>query len=75
MAKYLGSALAAICAVVNPEMIVIGGGVSKAGQYLIDKIQEAFIPKAFHALRDTQFALATLGNDAGMVGAARLVLQ
>lgn len=75
MAKYLGSALAAICAVVNPEMIVIGGGVSKAGQYLIDKIQETFIPKAFHALRDTQFALATLGNDAGMVGAARLVLQ
>ena len=75
MAKYLGSALAAICAVVNPEMIVIGGGVSQAGQYLIDKIQEAFISKAFHALRDTQFALATLGNDAGMVGAARLVLQ
>lgn len=75
MAYYLGSALAAICAVVNPEMIVIGGGVSKAGQYLIDKIREAFIPKAFHALRDTEFALATLGNDAGMVGAARLVLQ
>ncbi len=75
MAYYLGSALAAICAVVNPEIIVIGGGVSKAGQYLIDKIREAFIPKAFHALRDTEFALATLGNDAGMVGAARLVLQ
>ena len=75
MAYYLGSALAAICAVVNPEMIVIGGGVSKAGQYLIDKIREAFIPKAFHALRDTEFALATLGNDAGMGGAARLVLQ
>ena len=75
MAKYLGSALAAICAVVNPEMIVIGGGVSKAGQDLVDKVQEGFIPEAFHALRDTQFALATLGNDAGMVGAARLVLQ
>ncbi len=75
MAGYLGSALAAICAVVNPEIIVIGGGVSKAGQYLIDKVQAAFKEKAFHALRDTEFALATLGNDAGMVGAARLVLQ
>lgn len=75
MADYLGSALAAICAVVNPEIIVIGGGVSKAGQYLIDKVSAAFKPKAFHALRNTEFALATLGNDAGMVGAARLVLQ
>ncbi len=75
MADYLGSALAAICAVVNPEIIVIGGGVSKAGQYLIDKVSAAFKPKAFHALRNTEFALATLGNDAGMVGAARLILQ
>ncbi len=74
MAYYLGNALSAICAVVNPEIIVIGGGVSKAGQYLIDKVKAAFVPNAFHALRETEFALATLGNDAGMVGAARLVL-
>ena len=59
---------------VNPEIIVIGGGVSKAGQYLIDKVKAAFVPNAFHALRDTDFAVATLGNDAGMVGAARVVL-
>ena len=75
MAFYLGSALAAIASVVNPEVIVIGGGVSKAGQYLIDAVRKHFQEKAFHALKNTEFALATLGNDAGMVGAARLVLQ
>lgn len=75
MAGYLGTALASICAVVDPEIVVIGGGVSKAGQYLVNKIQAAFIPKAFHAVRDTEFSLATLGNDAGMVGAARMILQ
>ncbi|MFR8318595.1 MAG: ROK family protein, partial [Catenibacillus sp.] len=61
--------------VVNPEVIVIGGGVSKAGQYLIDAVRKHFQEKAFHAHKNTEFALATLGNDAGMVGAARLVLQ
>lgn len=75
MAYYLGTALAAIGAVVNPEIFVIGGGVSKAGQYLIDIIQEKYKAKSFHAVKDTEFALATLGNDAGMVGAARLVLN
>lgn len=75
MAHYLSEALAIIGVVVNPEIFVIGGGVSKAGQYLVDLIQEEFKKKCFHALKDTKFALATLGNSAGMVGAARLVLQ
>lgn len=75
MACYLGTALAAIGAVVNPEIFVIGGGVSKAGQYLIDVIREKYRAKCFHAVKNTEFALATLGNDAGMVGAARLVLN
>lgn len=74
MAYYLGRALAAIGAVVNPEIFVIGGGVSKAGQYLIDMVQKHFKANCFHALKNTEFALATLGNDAGMVGAARLIL-
>lgn len=74
MAYYLASALASIAAVVNPEIFVIGGGVSKAGEYLLDVIKKHYDKKAFHALRDTQFALATLGNDAGMAGAAKLVL-
>lgn len=75
MAYYLGTALAAIGAVVNPEIFVIGGGVSKAGQYLLDVIQSKYKTKCFHAVKDTEFALATLGNDAGMVGAAKLVLN
>ena len=75
MVYYLSEAMATIAVVVNPEIFVIGGGVSKAGQYLIDLVQEAFRSKCFHAVKDTEFALATLGNSAGMVGAARLVLQ
>lgn len=75
MTSYLGKALAMIAVVVNPEIFVIGGGVSKAGQYLIDKIQEHYKEKAFHAVKDVPFALATLGNHAGMVGAAKLVLN
>ena len=75
MVHYLGNALAAIGVVINPEVFVIGGGVSKAGQYLVDLLEEDFNTKCFHALKNTEFALATLGNSAGVVGAARLVLQ
>jgi len=73
MACYLGNSLACICAVVDPEIIVIGGGVSKAGQYLIDTIQKHYKEKVFDALKDIKFALAKLGNDAGIYGAARMV--
>lgn len=73
MASYLGNSLAVVSAVVDPEIIVIGGGVSKAGKYLIDMIQEHYRQKAFDAVKDTEFALAMLGNDAGIYGAARMV--
>lgn len=73
--KYLGDALAGICAVVNPELICIGGGVSKAGEVVIDYVKPYFKKNAFHACRDTKFALAKLGNDAGIYGAAALVLS
>ena len=70
----LGKALANICCVVDPEIIVIGGGVSKAGQILIDVVQKNFAVHAFHACKHTEFALATLGNDAGMYGCMNLIL-
>lgn len=70
----LGKALANICCVVDPEIIVIGGGVSKAGQILIDVVQKNFAVHAFHACKNTEFALATLGNDAGMYGCMNLIL-
>ena len=72
---YLGKGLAVIAGVVNPEIFVIGGGVSKAGEVLFDYIRPAFNKTVFHGCRDTQFALATLGNDAGIYGAAKMVLD
>lgn len=73
--KYLGDALAAVAGVVNPEAFVIGGGVSKAGEVLIDYIRPHYEKNVFHGCREVKFALATLGNDAGIYGAAKLVLD
>ena len=72
--NYLAQGLQVISAVVNPEAFVIGGGVSKAGQYLIDAVEKKFKEIAFFACRDTKIVLATLGNDAGMYGAMKLIL-
>lgn len=70
----LGSALSNMACVVNPEIIVIGGGVSKAGEILISTIQKHFVETSFHACKNTQFALATLGNDAGIFGCMQMVV-
>lgn len=72
--EYLGKALASIACVVNPEIFVIGGGVSKAGEVLIDYLKPHYVKHVFHGSREAKFALATLGNDAGIYGAAKLVL-
>ena len=66
--------MAAVAAVVNPEIFVIGGGVSKAGDILFDYIRPAYDKYVFHGCRDAKLALATLGNDAGIFGAAALIL-
>jgi glucokinase len=73
--KYLGDTLASIACVVNPETIVIGGGVSKAGEVLIDFIRPNYEKNVFCGSREVKFSLATLGNDAGIYGAAKLVLD
>ncbi|MBP3204092.1 MAG: ROK family glucokinase [Lachnospiraceae bacterium] len=73
--EYLGKGLALVAAVVNPEIFVIGGGVSKAGDVLLSYVEPVFRKYAFLACRDAKFALATLGNDAGIYGAAGLILQ
>lgn len=73
--EYLGKGLAAVAAVVNPEIFVIGGGVSKAGDILLDYIEKNFRKYAFAACKNAKFALATLGNDAGIYGAAGLILK
>lgn len=73
--EYLGKGLASIACVTNPEVFVIGGGVSKAGQVIIDYAQKYYKKYVFHASREAKFVLATLGNDAGIYGAAKLVLE
>ena len=72
--KYLGYAMANLAAVVDPAAIVIGGGVSKAGEILLKYVEKNFKERAFFANKDTEFVLATLGNDAGICGAAKLIL-
>ena len=70
----LGAAMALISGVVDPEVFVFGGGVSKAGAILIDTIRKHFAEYAFHASEKAGFELATLGNDAGMYGAVKMIL-
>ena len=72
--RYLGYAMANLAAVADPSAIVIGGGVSKAGEVLIQYVEKNFKERAFFANKDTEFVLATLGNDAGICGAAKLIL-
>ena len=71
---YLGEFLANVCSVADPEAVVLGGGVSKAGKPLLDGVQRYFGKYVFHAVSDVRFALATLGNDAGAYGAFKLAL-
>ena len=73
--EYLGKGLSVVAAVVNPEIFVIGGGVSKAGDNLLKYVEPAFQKYVFGPCKNAKFALATLGNDAGIYGAAGLVLN
>ena len=72
---YMGEFIANICCVVNPEIVVFGGGVSKAGAVLLEGVKRHFAKWGYHACQETQFALATLGNDAGAYGAFKLVAE
>lgn len=73
--RVLGIGLAIVADVVNPEVFVIGGGVSRGGQIVIDYIEKNYNKYVFHASRGVKFALATLGNDAGIYGSAKLVID
>ena len=72
---YMGEFLGDVCTTVDPEVVVIGGGVSKAGQVLIDGIIPYFHKYVFHAASGARFTLASLGNDAGAYGAFKLALD
>lgn len=73
LGEYLGIATAHVACVTDPEVFVIGGGVSKAGEVLISTIEKYYKEKAFKGSRGAQFKLAMLGNDAGIYGAAKLI--
>ena len=72
--RYLGWAMASIAMVVDPQAFLIGGGVSKAGTFLTDKIKKYYDELSPMATKKADIVLATLGNDAGIYGAAKLVL-
>lgn len=73
--EYLGKGLAAVAGVTNPEIFVIGGGVSKAGRVVIEYMEPYFEKYAFPGTKNAKFVLAKLGNDAGIYGAAKLVIE
>ena len=73
--NMLGRVIGTICNVINPEAVIIGGGVSRAGDILLELVQEGFQNSVFHASRETEICLASLGNDAGIFGAMKLLLN
>jgi glucokinase len=70
---YVGYACSILSITVNPAIIIIGGGVSKAGDFILDKIDQYFRELIFIPVKNTKIVLAKLGNDAGIYGAATLV--
>lgn len=75
LGEYLGIALGHLACVADPDVFIIGGGVSKAGDFLIDTITKYYVEKTYHQCKKTPIKLATLGNSAGIYGAAKLVIE
>ena len=73
--EYLGAGMAIVCAITDPSVIVIGGGVSKAGEVLLDYVKKGFQKRCFFANKGVEFVLASLGNDAGICGCAKMILD
>ncbi len=74
MTDTLGMALANVANTVDPEMFMVGGGVSRAGDVLFTPLREHFKTYAFKSCRETPIVAATLGNDAGIYGSVRLIV-
>ncbi len=72
--KYIGLGLSYIAGTVDPEIFIIGGGVSLAGEIIIEPIKKYFTKYAFNTEKEIPFAAASLGNDAGIYGAAEFVI-
>ena len=75
MCDYLGRALATLACTIDPEAFILGGGVSKNGPILTDTVKKYFEKYAFHACKNTSILLASLSNDAGIFGGAKLAID
>ena len=73
--EYLGNGLAILASIADPAVFVIGGGVSKAGEIILSYISKYYQKRAFFANKQAEFVLASLGNDAGIYGAAKMVID
>ncbi len=74
LGKYVGLACASIAATVDPDLFIIGGGVSAAGDILLETIEKWYKKFAMKPFKATQFKIARLGNDAGIYGAAYITI-
>ncbi len=72
---YLGQFLGSLCSVLDPQVVVLGGGVSKAGDMLLRGVEPQLQKHVFHAASQVELRIATLGNDAGAYGAFKLALD
>ncbi|MBQ2058370.1 MAG: ROK family protein, partial [Firmicutes bacterium] len=72
---YLGRGLAGVCYVTDPEIVIIGGGVSMAGEFLLELLVPSFNKYAKLSDKHPRFVLAGLGGSAGMYGSAKAALD
>ncbi|NLW70161.1 MAG: ROK family protein [Eubacteriaceae bacterium] len=73
-ADILGQALACAAAICDPEVFIIGGGLSGGGDYYLEQIVESYRRSVMYPCRETKFVIASLGHQAGMYGAARFAM-
>jgi glucokinase len=71
--EYLARVMAKVSYIINPDIFIIGGGISNAGQFIIDILTKQYYPLVRPFINHTHFEIATLGNEAGMYGACYLV--
>lgn len=74
VAKYIALSASVLAVSLDPDIFIIGGGIAKAGQVLIDKIEVFYKQYARFGTVDVPFVLAKTGNDAGIIGAAKYTL-
>ena len=72
---YLSLVLGQLTMILDPQIYVVGGGVSRAGTFLTEKLQKYHDELTPFARKKAKIVLAELGNDAGIYGAARMILE